>query len=91
MALRDERVIALPMSRSIGPACPHTRDTQRPCWSCRAAIRMEALAWLRQLADDHFGYRLDESLRSPAEADVRILHRDPFGVVRIAGPGQPIE
>ncbi len=89
MALRDERVIELPSSRSVGPACPHTRDSQLPCWSCRAMIRMEALAWLRELADDHFGLSLDDPLATAIEPDVRILHRDHSGVVRLVGPESP--
>ena len=61
----------------------------RPCAACDEELRAEAIAWLRGLADDYFGYGFVEAYTSGQfTPEIQILWRDPLGVTRLADPHQ---
>ena len=75
-------VVVLLRTCPPSPGSPRRCDYPYLCGTCSEAIRGEALRWLRGLADDHFGFSLEELLASGVHVpEIRILWRDPEGVL----------
>jgi hypothetical protein len=84
--------ILLPeVERDRNSDCPYGCRAPYLCSRCRESARSEALLWLHSLADDHFGYDIfmARSTAQPSSPDLRVLWRDPDGVVRIKDDSTP--
>jgi hypothetical protein len=83
----SDHVVVLPMSRDVSPACPHGHSAGRSCTPCSEAIRAEAISWLRDLADDHFGDNLEDLIAARQSIpDVRLLPTPQSGLRARPGP-----
>ena len=90
----DQSVVVLPDAATVAadqrePWCPLGCRWPLICSSCAERVRSEAFRWLRELADDHYGFSLEHFLAASGPVpDIRILWRDPLGVVRLFDDGE---
>jgi hypothetical protein len=74
----------LDRERDRDAECPYNCRSPYLCSRCREGARSEALLWLHSLADDHFGYDMHNAMSAGQQSpDLRVLWRDPDGVVRL--------